>query len=215
MPKRRNEPKEWSPTSLVRAPKEDTPPTLCAPWQYILSNPASYSPEIFANTALQFIFHPERNSKNIRRADILSNTTTDPGLPPSLVMIDRKICSQVIRRRLMPRNPNLDPELEQTCRLYVAEEETSASLVTYHCHYVEGAGVPYYVPDILGIAFELYEGNIYVAYLPLPEKECTNDRLQRVALNLLRTIHRHWFFLNVCLLIKSWSGGRIQETCPP
>jgi hypothetical protein len=100
----------------------------------------------------------------------------------------------------MPRNPNLDPELEQTCRPYAADGEQWPTFVTYHCHHNEAIGVPYYVPDVLGIAFELYEGHIYLAYLPLPDKPCTDERLQRVAMNLLRTIHRHWYNqLFICL----------------
>jgi hypothetical protein len=177
MPARRNDPKEWSPV----APKEVG--RLRPPWQYILCNPATYPPEIFAQVALQLIFHPERNSKNIRRADILSDAVDD------VQHVNGMVCSRTIRRRLMPRNPNLDAELEQTCRLY-GEDDGPASLVTYYCHYT--GSVPYYVPDVLGVAFELYRGNVYVAYLPLPEVSCTDERLQRVALQLLQTIHRHW-----------------------
>jgi tRNASer (uridine44-2'-O)-methyltransferase len=172
---------------------------LRAPWSYILSNPASYPPEIFAQVGLELIFHPERNSKHIRRADILADSATDidvvtvDGDGVDGDVVDGMFCTRTIRRRLMPRNPNLDGELEQSCRLYVVEGETCATLVTYHCYYVEEVGVPYYFPDVLGVAFELYGSNISLAYLPLPGKVCTNDRLQRVAFNLLQTLHRHWY----------------------
>ena len=195
MPGRRNDPKEWSPATLAsRTDTESVLGRLRPPWQYILSNPAKYSAEIFAHVALQLVLHPERNSSNIRRADILSDTT-DPDLdihdsPGECT--NRVICSRTIRRRLMPRNPNLDPELDQTCRFYVEDGETTAHLVTYHCHYIESVGVPYYVPDVLGVAFELYQGKVSLAYLPMPGRSSTEDRLHRVALNLLRTIHRHW-----------------------
>ena len=195
MPSRRNDPREWSPVTLVRQTDENTINRRLQPsWEYILSNPANYPAEIFAQVALSLILHPERNSKNIRRADILSDTDTDPDVQEHVAgTVDGMTCSRTIRRRLMPRNPNLDPELEQTCRFYIAEGNLWPTLVTYHCHYVESVGVPYYVPDVLGVAFELYEGNIYLSYLPLKGISCTDERLQRVALNLLRTIHRHWY----------------------
>ena len=142
---------------------------------------------------------PERNSKNIRRADILNDTDLNPDIARDTETpdIDGMICARTIRRRLMPRNPNLDTELEQTCRLYVKDGDSWPTLVTYHCHYVDGVGVPYYVPDVLGVAFELDRGNVSLAYLPLPTKSCTDDRLRRVAINLLQTIHRHWYTLRV------------------
>lgn len=193
MANRRNNPREWSPTTLID--KKDKQRTLGGEWQYIISNPASYPAEIFAHVSLELIFHPERNSKNIRRADILFDSATDAEISTeSEDMVNGMLCSRVIRRQLMPRNPNLDPELEQTCRLYIVEGETSTTLITYYCHYMEEIGVPYYVPQVLGVAFELHDDQVWIAYLPLAGKECTDDRLQRVALNLLRTIHRHWYF---------------------
>jgi tRNASer (uridine44-2'-O)-methyltransferase len=194
MPSRRNDPRGWSPIKLAPPYSErKAQGKLHSPWQYVFSNAATYPPEVFAHVALQLIFHPERNSKNIRRADILSDSDVNPDVPSCVrETIDGMVCTRTIIRRLMPRNPNLDPELEQTCSLYVMEGDLHPTLITYHCHYVKDVGVPYYVPDVLGIAFELCENNVYIAYLPLPEKPDIDDRLQRVALNLLRTIHRHW-----------------------
>jgi tRNASer (uridine44-2'-O)-methyltransferase len=195
MPSRRNDPREWSPVSLVpQTAKDKIKGRLQQSWEYILANPANYPAEIFAQVAFSLVLHPERNSKNIRRADILSDTDTDPEIQEHVAEnVKGMVCSRTIRRRLMPRNPNLDPELEQTCRFYIEEGNSWPTLVTYHCHYVESVGVPYYVPDVLGVAFELYEGDLYLAYLPLQGISCNDERLQRVALNLLRTIHRHWY----------------------
>jgi hypothetical protein len=202
MPKGRNDPREWSPIVFADVDNpQQTPGRLHPPWQYILSNPASYPAEIFAQVTLDLTFHPERHSKHIRRADILSDGATEVDYATSTV-VDGMDCTQIIRRRLMPRNPNLDSELEQTCRLYVAGGETSPSLVTYYSHYVEEVGVPYYVPDTLGVAFELYNGNVYIAYHLFPGGGCMDDRLKRVALNLLKTIHRHWYaFLEVANVV--------------
>jgi len=217
MPRRRNDPREWAPVNLIHPVNEDkVQGRLPGPWQYIICNPATYSPEIFAQVAIQLIHHPERNSKNIRRADILSDTDDNPDFPSEIVdELYGVVCTRSIRRRLMPRNPNLDPSLEQTCRIYAADGEQWSTLVTYHCHYNEAVGVPYYVPDVLGIAFELHEGNISLAYLLLPDKPCMDERLQRVAINLLRTIHRHWYRNSSYMLTIVWvqrKGIRNEST---
>ena len=192
MPGHRKNPRQWTPVNLVSFSGRNG--RLGTPWRYIVSNAACYPPEIFTQVMLEFVFHPERNSKNIRRADILSDA--DTVLDASVYAergIQQMVCTRSIRRRLMPRNPNLDSELEQTCRLYVAEGDTSPTVVTYESYFLKEAAVPYYVPDVLSIAFELYQGDVYLAYLPLPNTSCEDDRMQRVALNLLRTLHRHWY----------------------
>jgi tRNASer (uridine44-2'-O)-methyltransferase len=198
MPSRRNDPREWNLESLVDERTQSIRGRLQNPWKYIYSNVAPYSAEIFTHVALELIHHPERNSKNIRRADILYDTDLNPDVPLNSETADGQCvtgmrCIRTIHRRLMPRNPNLDDELEQTCRFYAADDDFEATLVTYYCHFVNGK-VPYYVPDVLGIGFELFEGRVYIAYLPLSSHDCTSDRLLRVALNLLRTFHRHWYY---------------------
>ena len=199
MPRRRNDPREWNPELLVDERTQSIRGRLQNPWKYIYSNVAPYSAEIFTHVALALIHHPERNSKNIRRADILQDTDFNPDVPLDSETVDGQCvtgmrCIRTIRRRFMPRNPNLDDELEQTCRFYAAEDDFEATLVTYYCHFVDGK-VPYYVPDVLGIGFELFEGRVYIAYLPLSSHDCTSDRLLGVALNLLRTFHRHWYYI--------------------
>lgn len=159
-----------------------------------MSNLALYSAEVFTEVNLQLILHPERNTKHIRRADILNDSETDPyNLNNDHEGTWGMTCTRTIGRRLMPRNPNFDSELEQTCRFYALEGEDEATVVTYHNHFVEGEKLPYYVPGVLGIAFELFEGIVYLSYLPVPNTSSEDDRLQRTALHLLQTLHRHWF----------------------
>src|SRR5579871_2309451 len=123
MPGKRKDPREWAPVNLLLSSGEQG--RLCSPWEYIVSNPSSYPPEIFAQVVQELIFHPERNSKNIRRADILLDSDTDPDKCADVgECIDGMLCMRSIRRRLMPRNPNLDAELEQTCSLYIIAAET-------------------------------------------------------------------------------------------
>jgi tRNASer (uridine44-2'-O)-methyltransferase len=204
MTKLRKDPKGWTPTILTQTDTLNDPPQgrLSQEWKYVIFNPACYSAEIFTQVNLELILHPERNTKNIRRADICSDSENDPdGLTDGGGEKERDIegtvpgmvCVRTIRRRLMPRNPNLDAELEQTCRFYVVEGEESSTLVIYRNHFMEGEKVPYYIPGVEGIAFEWYHGNIYLAYLPLQGSPSIDERLNRIALHLLQTLHRHWY----------------------
>ena len=82
MTKRRNAPKEWSPVTLTGGtPDKKEVGWLQTPWQYVISNAAPYPAERFTQIILQLILHPECNSKNIRRANILSDTDMDLDTP--------------------------------------------------------------------------------------------------------------------------------------
>jgi tRNASer (uridine44-2'-O)-methyltransferase len=178
----KNDPKEWHPVDMANAMGGG----LTREWTYVLRNVAPYSRDTFARVSLELVFHPERNSKNIRRGDILSDSC-DCGEE----WLAGMICTRVIRRRLMPRNPNVDNELVQTCSFH-AKGQDPPTLVIYRSECTEKGNLPYYVPAVRAVAFEFSDGNVYLAYLPFPGTEI-DERLQRVALNLLRTIHRHWY----------------------
>lgn len=204
MTKLRKDPKGWAPTLLTETNTVNDTLTgkLSQGWKYVISNPACYSADIFTEVNLELIMHPERNTKNIRRTDILSDSETES---ETRINEDREkerqreqevpgmLCVRTIRRQLMPRNPNFDAELQQTCQFYAVEGEESTSLVIYRNHFIEGEKIPYYIPSVKGIAFELYQGNIYLAYLPLSGLPSMDERLNRTALHLLQTLHRHWY----------------------
>ena len=204
MTKLRKDPKGWTPTLLTDSDTLDNTPRgrLAEGWKYVISNPASYSADIFTEVNLELLMHPERNTKNIRRTDILSDSETEleTGINESREEerqgeqeVPGMLCVRTIRRKLMPRNPNFDAELQQTCRFYAIEGEGSTSLIIYRNHFLEGEKIPYYIPSVKGIAFELYQGNIYLAYLPLSGPPLMDERLNRTALHLLQTLHRHWY----------------------
>jgi hypothetical protein len=201
MPGGRNDPKEWEPVDLADISVDDG--ALKAPWKYVLSNKATYSEEIFAKVSIELIFHPERNSKSIRRADILSDDHHNDGASSVELLKDVHVeemkCVRRMRRRLMPRNPNLDGQLEQMCYLFAIRGNSTPSLVLYLSEFHDG-NTPYYAPDVRGIAYELRQGNLYLAILPLPEK-VMDDKLKRICLNLVRTMHRHWYYTFWILLM--------------
>ncbi|BFZ64245.1 tRNA(Ser) Um(44) 2'-O-methyltransferase [Saitoella coloradoensis] len=186
-------------------------------WLPIIKHEASYPVEIFELILGELVYHPERNSTSILRADILydSSTTDDAGTPLSLQSKSYDIEDyQVVRRverLLLPRNPNIDKPLAQTCLFYRSSsavagddfDQDPASLVIYLPHVERASDVPFYHPPVAGLGF-LYtpaSSTISLSLLLLPDTDTsTTDtttpsllptRLTRTADALLRTIHKH------------------------
>ncbi|SPO20367.1 related to TRM44 - tRNA(Ser) Um(44) 2'-O-methyltransferase [Ustilago trichophora] len=106
-------------------------------WTSVISAPA-YAPMASWLTVMQsLIRHPEHNSSNILRADILSESE------PSHAEQQGWRKQWTIRRALLPRRPNLDWRMEQDCSLYyyyrnggdghgeVEEEDVAEAVVIY------------------------------------------------------------------------------------
>ena len=107
-------------------------------WSSIITAPA-YAPLNSWQTVMQnLIRHPERNSSNILRADILSETQAT-----NTSVEGEGVKQWTIKRALLPRRPNLDWRMEQTCTLYYRrpqsrdqgepheEEEITEAVVIY------------------------------------------------------------------------------------
>lgn len=103
-------------------------------WISVITAPA-YAPfQSWLNVMQSLIRHPERNSSNILRADILTET---PGGDEER---DGWRKQWRLRRALLPRRPNLDWRMEQDCSLYYrfasengghGEEEMEEAVVIY------------------------------------------------------------------------------------
>lgn len=98
----------------------------------------------------QLILHPERNSSNILRADILCESDQASNCP--------SFRSQTtIRRRILPRRPNLDGALLQDCTTY--DDGAGSGLVVYTPLMPDGslpsdpARIPFFHPNVRAIAF--------------------------------------------------------------
>lgn len=103
-------PEEGLPWALSGLPE----PQDSQDWISVITAPA-YAPFQSWITVMQnLIRHPERNSSNILRADILDESTTEEGERRGAGW--RKQWS--IKRALLPRRPNLDWRMEQNCSLY-------------------------------------------------------------------------------------------------
>ncbi|PWN91363.1 DUF1613-domain-containing protein [Acaromyces ingoldii] len=121
----------------------------------------------------QLIEHPERNSSSILRADILSV------LEPDAIVEQVKERGQEhggayrlvkrVHRRILPRRPNLDGQLEQTCDVLVRDGVNGQDGLVIYASHVGSSGedgdrgkqtlvesaeqVPFYHPKVRAIAF--------------------------------------------------------------
>ena len=121
---------------------------------------------------------------------------------------------RTVVRKLIPRNPKLDKPLVQTCHLFTARREVAIQekpgtetrqnheryLIIYIPHVSEVTDLPWYHPPVKELAI-LYTwtqpplrddapGNISLFYKLFPGTTI-DTRLSRIALNMLRVIHKH------------------------
>ncbi|SJX60736.1 related to TRM44-tRNA(Ser) Um(44) 2`-O-methyltransferase [Sporisorium reilianum f. sp. reilianum] len=83
-------------------------------WISIISAPAHAPLPSWLAVMQSLIRHPERNSSNILRADILADTRASP----SNAATQGWVKQWTVRRALLPRRPNLDWRMEQDCSLF-------------------------------------------------------------------------------------------------
>lgn len=211
-------------------------------WSPTLQNRCHFPPEIFTQIALNLIKNPNITSKLLFRADILYDCLHD-GSPPRLVPASEKgqrelrdalqefrlrdgdfpgfEIKQTIVRMMIPRNPQLDKPIAQTCQLLQSvNAERQENLVVYIPHTSSAEGLPWYHPRGQAVAclhswprsaaaanvvenhgFQHHAppslpngqiGAISVHYRLFPfEPLPLSDRLVRTAYNLLSVIHRH------------------------
>lgn len=106
--------------------------------------------------------------------------------------------SRTVVRRLIPRNPNLDKPLEQTCHFYVQKNEKDTKdslLVVYAPHVAAKEDLPWYHPLLQSWAL-LYDytagsqdagkGRLSLHFLLYPDGEISN-RLERTLHALINT----------------------------
>src|SRR2546423_2131685 len=134
------------------------------------------SPAGFASATNVLLTQPNLNSSHLFRADIVydsANYLKTPvehesalGIRASTEKRDKDVTGKTPRafadftltrtvvRRLIPRNPQLDEPLIQTCHVYQAD--TWRHLVVYLPHVNSAQSTPWYHPPVKGLAY-LYE----------------------------------------------------------
>ncbi|KAF9447566.1 DUF1613 domain-containing protein [Macrolepiota fuliginosa MF-IS2] len=153
----------------------------------------------FETAALQLVHHPEYNSTLILRSDIIAESVdTLPSDTPDLHGFQK---IRYIHRKLLPRRPGRDSELEQYCTFYSSSspEITNAPLDTLVLTPIvtPGTSLPYYHPTVIHLAFRYIcspglPSSLRIEVLPPPETPSDpNSRLYRTCLALLETLHRY------------------------
>ncbi|EGD85026.2 hypothetical protein H112_08751 [Trichophyton rubrum D6] len=182
----------------------------------------SFGPAVFVSVSTHLLANPNLISPSLFRADILHDsagvlaTTTaehehdGPAAEKEAEIVCHAknarlpLCfpgfdlDRVVVRRLIPRNPNLDPPHDQTCHLYqnTKESDITSHLAVYYPHAAQEKDIPFYHPLVRGFAL-LYshststgQGTLSLHFLPFPPGIPTtvSNRLHRTLLNLL-SIH--------------------------
>ena len=179
-------------------------------WVSVVQAPA-YAPRAsFVAVMDSLVRHPERSSSNILRADILSESEPDSHQD---ALAEQYIVERMVERRILPRRPNLDWPMDQTCTTYVHTDRNEAAVV-YTPLAESEKDVPFYHPKVRALAFRFLPatspspsegeheperyGTLQIDLVPFssalasgPAGLGPTHRLSRVALALLTTLHTH------------------------
>ncbi|KAK0729669.1 hypothetical protein B0H67DRAFT_475859 [Lasiosphaeris hirsuta] len=190
-----------------------------AAWRPRFCQGCTFPPAIFTSVMANLVKNPNINSSLLFRADVLHDHEggQSGAVPPELAHNSPKIPSfhgfelqRYIIRRLVPRNPQVDRPIDQTCLRY--EKKLPAdddhchdkdnngvewTLVVYLPHVSSEAEMPFYHPKVQGIAF-MHEwtaaesrGAISISYQFFDGSDYSAVKLKRTAYQLLKVIYKH------------------------
>ena len=196
-------------------------------WIPILQHQCDFNSDVFESVTINLIRNPNINSSHLFRADILydslNNQYTNVQWPAAdLQRLRRESAISVgnipgfrlkrsFIRQMIPRNPQLDKPVAQTCHILTSIDlsGTEQNLVIYIPHVTDLEGLPWYHPAVQSLAYlhtwrrrpatpdsnlnsEVPPGVISIHYrlfpsqiLPLPQ------RVLRTAHHLLATLYKH------------------------
>ena len=224
---------KFDPTDLTLANIEASYQLPDELWLPILEHGCDFGNAIFEENALYLIKNPNINSSLLFRADVLydsqggevtdSHYTKRPSIAEAQALLrqfgiqKRDLPGYEIRRTIIrcmvPRNPQLDQPISQTCHLLSSEsrEGTQKTLVVYIPHVSFIDELPWYHPRVQAIAYlhvwrptaagsprdessseSPPKGNISLHYRLFPtETFPLSSRLQRTGYQLLLTVWKH------------------------
>ena len=191
-------------------------------WLPVLQHSCEFPPDVFESVSLNLLKNPNINSSLLFRADVLydssNNELTDVQLSENeetqlqywlreynvrngeLPSFEVK---RTIVRRMIPRNPQLDKPIAQTCLLLRSPNiDLQRSLVIYIPHAASIDEVPWYHPRVQSLAYmhcwnpiassEKPQGTISLHYRLYPSESLPlSPRLLRTGQHLLTTVHKH------------------------
>lgn len=183
-------------------------------WLPVAACLAHFDCDTWLQVMRQLIHHPERNSSNILRADIIQEET-------SVAAESAYQSATTIWRRILPRRPNIDADLLQKCSILQDREIDPHDALVLLVPLGEDGGrctlddIPFYHPKVRAIAFrycsrngfstgsegddaqETIFGDIALYILPFRCDASFNavkqpaHRLSRTALSLIETQAQH------------------------
>ncbi|KAG8528671.1 uncharacterized protein KY384_006358 [Bacidia gigantensis] len=188
-------------------------------WLPILQHPCDFDPTVFESVSLNLLKNPNINSSLLFRADILYDSKDDEATDDSLSREEKRQALEAYKildggfhgfelgrtllRRMIPRNPQLDKPMLQTCVFLKSTPASHAerTLVVYIPHASSIDEIPWYHPRVQALAYmhdwshstqKDRSGSVSLHFrlysfetLPL------SSRLQRTAQHLLSTVHKH------------------------
>lgn len=202
-------------------------------WLPVVQHACDFDPQVFEQVSINLLRNPNINSSHLFRADILydsfNNEHTNVDWPKEdLEDILREFDGleeafktyQIKRtwvRRMIPRNPQLDRPIAQTCHFLQSIDPggVNVSLVLYIPHVSHVDAMPWYHPAVRSLAYMHTwkpppvtmdakddpnatnpsiepRGSISIYYLIFPSQTLPlSDRLMRTAHHLLSTLHKH------------------------
>lgn len=177
-----------------------------------IKNPNVTSSHLFRADIL-FDSHNEFEQVDSNATDDISANFSDEQRQPRTFDLPGWTQDRVIVRLLVPRNQQLDKPLIQTCILLSknSEEDAQEHLVIYIPHTDIPEDMPFYHPTVQKLAFHHSfkpttdqpdpasnpdgsspgTGSLSVSYNPFDTSSELEPKLQRTALKLLQTIHKH------------------------
>ncbi|MCJ1335792.1 tRNA(Ser) Um(44) 2'-O-methyltransferase [Bachmanniomyces sp. S44760] len=195
-------------------------------WMPILEHHCDFDANVFENVSLNLIKNPNINSTHLFRADILYDSSKQHGEATSTYSPDEVQSllhvyaigrdeipgfelDRTLVRLMIPRNPQLDKPIAQTCQFFssTATSEPRRHLVVYVPHASSAEALPWYHPSVKSLIYlhswepdlvaspsdaQRHSGSISLHFklfdsqqFPLPPK------LLRTAHHLLSTLYRH------------------------
>ena len=184
-------------------------------WTTVLDSSCSFPPELFHVVMLNLIKNPNITSSHLFRADIFydSGEASDGcghrhdlykhlklESRPINVLLPEYSLTRTLVRQLVPRNPQLDRPLVQTCHFYQNNDDhQEINVIMYIPHVQKPEEMPFYHPGVSKLAFAHFwnhgscadpQGRISISYNLFPDS-ILNNKLFRTALRLLETVHKH------------------------
>ncbi|KAI9845606.1 MAG: tRNA(Ser) Um(44) 2'-O-methyltransferase [Thelocarpon superellum] len=150
---------------------------------------AGFNSSIFLDVMLNLIKNPNITSSHLFRADIVYDSEGE--------FVEGYEHERTLVRKLIPRNPQLDRPLLQTCHVFgkIPSDPRPGqdALVTFIPHVSSGEEVPWYHPQVEALAFLRSAGylSIHIAPFASPDSLEIPNRLQRTLRHLLQVIHKH------------------------